>query len=161
MLFTGQVNLAIDAKQRLSIPAKFRLLWDPEREGKAWYCVPWPGGVIRLYTQRRFEEMAERGEHLLTPGPDQADLEARLFSLVERLELDQEGRVTIPRLHLDLTGLSGEVVVIGARNRLEVRDRAAWEQSQLEQFRHLPELVERIEARRPKRGEGPVSDASL
>jgi MraZ protein len=147
VLFTGHSLNSIDAKARLSIPAKYRSQWSDERDGKAWYCVPWPGGILRLYTETAFTAMAESIEQSLMPAEDQADLDADLFSLAERLEMDAQGRVALPAPHLELTGLSGEVVVIGARNRLEVRDRAQWLQSQTDRFQRLPTLVARTRTR--------------
>lgn len=155
MLFTGHSELTIDAKLRLQIPAKYRNAWDEARDGKAWYCVPWPGGIVRLYSEACFEELAQQstsgGRATLTPDQDAADLEADLFSLAERIELDSAGRIVLPKQHLELAGLGGggsEVVVIGAGNRLEVRDRAAWKQTLTQRFSRLPSLVAKIEARR-------------
>jgi len=147
VLFTGHSLNSIDAKHRLSIPAKVRAQWKEERDGAAWYCVPWPGGILRLYTEAAFTQMADRIEQSLMPAEDQASLDADIFSLAERLEMDAQGRISIPPAHLELTGLSGEVAVIGARNRLEVRDRSSWLDSQAERFQRLPSLVER--ARKP------------
>lgn len=155
MLFTGHSELTIDAKLRLQIPAKYRNAWDDARDGKAWYCVPWPGGIVRLYSEACFEELAQQGTSggraTLTPDQDAADLEADLFSLAERIEPDSAGRIALPKQHLELAGLSGggsEVVVIGAGNRLEIRDRAVWKQSLAQRFARLPALVAKIESRR-------------
>lgn len=144
MLFTGQADLTIDAKQRLAVPAKYRAQWDPATHGHAWICFPWPGGILRLYPEARFEQLAQHQKGSLIPDRDEAELEAVLFGFAERLEMDSAGRVVLPRAHLDRTGLSGEVIVIGARDRIEVRDRAAWRNAEAERFNSLPELVARI-----------------
>lgn len=159
MLFTGHTEATIDAKQRLAIPAKYRAQWDGAKDGSAWMCIPWPGGMLRLFTETRFAELAEMRGQSLTPGADEADLDADLFGLAERLEMDAQGRVRLPIGHLDLSNLlrtpaSGgsivpvEVVVIGARNRLEVRERRGWMESQKERFARLPDLVARVEQSR-------------
>ncbi|MDX2117776.1 MAG: hypothetical protein SFY96_06305 [Planctomycetota bacterium] len=149
MLFTGFAELTIDAKGRLAIPAKYRSQWVPERDGAAWFCVPWSEGrMLRLYTEGRFTQLSEQAPHSLTPGADEANLDADFYGLVARLEMDSAGRVILPREHLELVGLGTEVVVIGARNRLEVRDRATWKASLPERFTTLPRLVERIESKR-------------
>jgi MraZ protein len=149
VLFTGHSEHTIDAKLRLAIPAKHRNSLTPERDGAAWFCVPWPGGVLRLYTERMFEDLADQAPQSLMPGEEEADLESRFFGFAERLEMDAQGRVAIPKLHLELAGLtSTDVVIVGARNRLEVRDRAAWQAGRLEMFAKLPSLVARIEAKR-------------
>ena len=149
MLFAGHSEHSIDSKGRLAIPAKYRNQLDPQRDGQAWYCVPWPGGVLRLYTERKFEDLAERMPQSLMPGQDEAEAESRFFGFAERLEMDAQGRIALPRQHLDLAGLtSADVVIVGARTRLEVRDRAAWQAGQQESFARLPSLVSRIEAKR-------------
>jgi MraZ protein len=151
MIFTGHAELTIDAKQRLAIPAKHRALLRPERDGTAWYCVPWSGGKLMLYTEARFQELAERGRGTLTPGEDEAGLEANFFGLTERLEMDSAGRINIPRLHLDLTGISSDVVMIGSGRRLEVWDRQAWTAGLAERFQGLPGLVRKLEeGRKPE-----------
>lgn len=154
MLFTGDTELTIDAKLRLQIPAKYRNQWNPARDGAAWYCIPWPTGHLRLYTEARFEEFARRGENSLTPGEAEADLESSLFSFAERIEADGGGRLLLPRTHLELVGLGAgsEVVVIGARVRLEVRERAAWRAAVAARFANLPGLVAQVEAQRRGRG---------
>jgi MraZ protein len=148
MLFTGHAELTIDAKQRLAVPAKYRNQWDDARDGKAWYCVPWPGGILRLYTERCFEGLATQKHQTLTPDEDASALEADLFSLAERIEPDSAGRISLPKQHLELSELGTEVVVIGAGNRLEVRDRAAWQQTLAQRFARLPTLVAKIESRK-------------
>jgi len=148
LLFAGFALATIDAKQRLAIPAKWRNQWLEQRDGKAWFCVPWPSTGLRLYTEARFVTLAEQHEHSLTPAEEEADLDADLFGLAERLEMDGQGRIALPTAHLQLTGLGGEVVVVGARNRLEVRERASWLESQSRRFNRLPSLVARIDAKK-------------
>ena len=153
MIFTGHSEHSIDAKLRLAIPAKYRSQWEAARDGDAWYSVPYPDGVIRVYTASTFERLAGSAPDSLTPDADEAELEAALFGQAERLEMDSAGRITLPRRHLDLVGLSpGEVVVVGARNRLEVRDRAKWRAGEQARFTRLPELVARIEGKRSRGG---------
>jgi len=148
MLFTGHAEVTIDAKQRLAIPAKFRGLLKEEIDGKAWYCVPWTGGVIRLYTETRFTQLADSAPQKLFPNADQAGLETTFFGLAERVEPDSAGRIVIARSLTELTGLGSDVVVVGAMNRLEIHDRKSWQASIKERFAQLPALVEKVDASR-------------
>lgn len=150
MLFTGQTEINIDAKQRLAIPARYRQQLLGAGGSQAWVCVPWPGRVLRLFPETTFERLADDGTESLTPSLDQAHLEAAFFGLAERIEPDSAGRLTLPRKHLELAGFAdrAHVVVVGVRNRLEVRDRGAWEATLPERFAELPVLTERVEARR-------------
>ncbi len=144
MLFTGLSNHAIDAKLRLAIPAKYRNQWDAARDGAAWYCIPWPTGHLRLYTETRFRDLAERREQTLTPGRNEAELEKVLFGFAERLEMDSAGRINIPKQHLELAKIGSEVVIVGAGVRLEVHDRATWEAAKDELFQKLPDLIDAV-----------------
>jgi MraZ protein len=151
MIFTGHAQLTIDAKQRLAIPAKHRALLS-EKDASGWYCVPWSKNRLMLYTQARFHELAEKGEATLTPREEEAGLEANFFGLTERLEMDTAGRITIPRLHLDLTKIGTEVVMIGAGRRLEVWDKEAWSPGLEDRFAALPGLIRKIEEQKRSGG---------
>lgn len=143
MFFTGSTDITIDSKQRLAIPAKFRSKLDPAKD-TAWYCVAWPNGILRLYVESEFTSLAGTWNRSLIPRSDQAELEAAIFGSAERIDMDSAGRITIPKSLLDLAGLGTEVVVVGAMNRLEVRDRAAWQAGQADRFAKLQALAEKF-----------------
>ena len=145
MIFTGHAELTIDAKQRLAIPSKYRSLLKPERDGTAWCCVPWQNKSLMLFTEARFNELAEKRGGTLTPGAEQQVAESDFFGLTERLEMDSAGRIALPRLHLQLTKLGTDVVMIGSGRRLEVRDRQAWMDGLEDRFANLPALVKKLE----------------
>lgn len=148
MLFVGNSDHTIDAKQRLAVPAKFRAGWDTKKDGTAWYCIPWPTGHLRLYTEGQFTEMAEAQQSTLTPAEEEAGLDTTMYGLAERLEMDSTGRITIPKSLLEMTGLTTEVVVVGARARLEVHDKARWAANLSERFKQLPDLISKINEKR-------------
>lgn len=145
MLFTGTSDPTIDAKGRLALPAKHRD--QAGRDQTTWFCVPWPGVGLRLYPKPTFIELSKRQDDTLTPAPAEADLESTLFPLAEEVELDANGRLALPKHLLELVGLKDvtEVMVIGARNRLEVRNRAEWIASLPGRFQAMATNVTRIE----------------
>jgi len=152
MIFTGYSELTIDAKQRLAVPSKFRALLDPQRDGNAMYCIPWPGHGLMLFTEPMFQQFASQAEGTLTPGEDEQEFETSFFGLTERLELDSAGRISIPKLHLELTKLPSEVVVVGARFRLEVMDRAVWMAGMQGRFERLALQARKFKGGRPADG---------
>lgn len=150
MLFTGYAELTIDAKGRLAIPAKYRNKWDSARDGGAWYCLAWPGGTLRLYTETTFELLAERlGEMQPVFDGEDTGVDPALFSMAERLEMDTAGRIMLPKPHIRRTKMPTEVAVVGARNRLEVYPRERWEQNQQAMFEKMPELIRQAERKPP------------
>ena len=104
--------------------------------------------MLRLYTQGQFERLTALLDESLMPSQQQADLDAQFFGQAETLSPDSAGRITIPKSHLRRCGLPNGVVLVGARNRLEVRAREDWQRNDDERFEKLPELVKRIEARK-------------
>lgn len=158
MLFTGTSEHTIDSKLRLAIPAKYRNQWDPVRDGGAWFCVPWPSGGgggggkhLRLYTEAAFTSLASQLPATLAPNPAQADFDASFFGYAERLETDSAGRLMLPKLHVQLTSLENNVVIVGARTHLEVRDRESWLSGHAARFPALPDLAARIDSLSPPR----------
>jgi MraZ protein len=71
-----------------------------------------------------------------------------MYGLAERLEMDSTGRITIPKALLEMTGLTSEVVVVGARSRLEIHDRTKWAATLNDRFKQLPDLINKINEKR-------------
>jgi len=139
VLFTGSSEHTIDDKKRLSIASKHRALLP--QSVSAWYCIPWPSGVLRLYPEPTFLELATKWDDSLTPSDEQAQLVSTMFGFAERLEMDSAGRVRLPQKHLDLVGLGSEVVVVGAKRMLEITDRKQWQDGERQRFEDLRRLV--------------------
>lgn len=151
MLFTGKSEHTIDGKFRLAIPSKHRF-WG-EGQPPAWYCIPITDGPIRLYTEDHFNKLGEQGGDSLTPDESVAEFETTFFSSAERVELDASGRLLVPKWHVQRAGLttrnpSGglDVVLVGARTRLEIWDKTRWDATEDERHKRLPGLMQRIEA---------------
>ena len=50
-----------------------------------------------------------------------------MFSLAGRVEVDRQGRVRLPDNLLKRSRLGSEVVLLGVKDHLEVRDRKDWQ----------------------------------
>ena len=142
-LFTGQAEINIDAKSRVAVPAKYRALLEKAELPPTWISVPWPEGAIRLFPQATFESLASQQAESLIPSETQAEIEATVYPLAETLEADSAGRIRLPQEHLGIASMtSSELIVIGAKNRLEIRDRAAWKASFADRLRRLTKHAE-------------------
>jgi len=145
--FTGQANATIDAKTRFAIPAKFRNRWDPNTDGATWFCVPWiQTKSLRLYTHAMFNELYAAGRRApsLTPSTDQADLDSILYSSAEEVDVDANNRIRLPAWQVEALSLPRDIIVIGAGDRLEIRDRESWQASFNDKLARMHEIAEKI-----------------
>ncbi|MEL7474039.1 MAG: hypothetical protein AAGK04_12045 [Planctomycetota bacterium] len=148
MIFSGKAELTIDAQGRVQIPAKIRAAWNPEIHGDHWTCIPWPeqGGMLRLFPVKTFTSIGAATPNSLTTSGQASELEAQIFGMAEPLRPDKADRVKLPQDHIDLVGLPKEVVLLGVRDRLEIRDRAAWKNAFKDTFQNLPRLAKEMHA---------------
>ena len=156
MLFTGEYEYTIDAKQRLAIPAEIRSRLNPERDGLAFYVTAGPNDALWLWPERTFERMAGAIEASLLPAEEMMEFDEITFPTARRLELDKTGRVRLPKPMLEAAGIQSKVVILGVRDHLELRDPGQWEQRRLEKQADRPKIFHRarqilIEQPRPER----------
>ena len=122
MAFRGTFDYSLDAKNRLTVPAKFRAaLSDGVVLAKGVEdCVQiWPTKDYESYTAdavQGFHRMSREGRKL------RSFLAANSIDL----DLDSAGRVGMPPFLLEHAELEKEVVVVGADDCLEVWDRKRW-----------------------------------
>jgi transcriptional regulator MraZ len=124
MAFRGSFDHTLDAKNRLTIPAKLRRLL---AEGAVVALQRDAEECIAIWCTADFDAYVDGlldGIHPLSE--DYGNIERFFNAYSAEIELDAAGRVMIPRHLLEKTGLGRDVVVVGARNRLEVWDREAW-----------------------------------
>jgi MraZ protein len=122
MAFRGTFDYSLDAKNRLTIPAKFRASLS---EG-----VVLAKGIercVQVWTPNGFEAYTGSALQGVHPLSDQARKLQRFFSANSfDTDLDAAGRVMVPAVLLEHGALRKEVVVTGAGDCLEVWDRGAW-----------------------------------
>ena len=122
MIFRGTFDYSLDAKNRLTVPARFRTaLSDGAVLAKGFErCVAlWPAAAYDAFTQA-----ALAGFHPISP---EAQKLKRFFAANSLdTDLDAAGRVMVPPFLLEHAGLSKEVVVTGAGDALEIWDRKTW-----------------------------------
>lgn len=122
MAFRGTFDYSLDAKNRLTVPAKFRASLSSGvvlAKGVKPCVEIWHPGDFETYV-----EEALKGFHPLSEQREKLELFFSANSL--DTELDSNGRVMLPPFLLAHAGLSKEAVVTGAGRRLQVWDRAAW-----------------------------------
>jgi MraZ protein len=133
LIFTGTYEHSIDAKNRLAIPAELRdQLLDAYREKSLdpvfFYVTIGDGKALRLYTEEAFEQRAAELDRSEWETDELLEYEELLFSMSRRVELDKQGRIRLPEQLLAQVGLGSEVVLIGVKDHIQIRDRKTWQE---------------------------------
>lgn len=153
MLFTGEYEHTIDAKQRLAIPAELRQRMTSETHGEAVYLVPGANGALWLWPEKTFERMASALQHSLLPGEEMMEFDELMFPQSRRLEIDKSGRVRLPDQTLSEYGLGQTVMILGMKDHLELRDPARWQEQRKENLQKRRDIM--LRARQVMNGQLP------
>lgn len=140
-LLYGEFELTIDDKNRLLIPSEIRKGLDPERDGEALFLQEGVRPQPWLYPAKYYENVVSQVPSELMPVDDMVAFDQLSFALASRLEWDKQGRVLMPLKTLKRCGIGSEVTLIGARDHLELWNRAEWEQHREQLLSRRAEIV--------------------
>ncbi len=130
--FFGRFEHSLDDKGRLILPAKFR---GPFEHGG--YLSEYQDGCLSLWTPEEFELQMETMLEKAGAGRSDRNLARVWASTSHELEIDKQGRMAIPQRLREYAGLVGEVLVLGAIDRVELWNREAWDQKVLPEEERL------------------------
>jgi len=146
LIFRGTFEHALDAKHRLTVPAKFRaalaagvvLAASPETTAAA-------PRSIAVWTPEAYETYTAAALHGLSPiSPEARDLKRFFFNYSHDTELDSANRVMIPPMLMEYAGLGKDVVVTGSGECLEVFDRSKYSGYSEDVLTRVPDIAARL-----------------
>ena len=146
-MFLGEYQHTLDAKGRVSLPAKFRA----EMTGS---LVVSKGldNCLYVYSADEYRSFVED----LTLGNDfnskQRHLRRFFVAGAQEVELDSAGRISLSPALRDYAGLKKEIAVTGNGNRIEIWDSEAWATYNSEAEGSIEDLAEGAGRSRPALG---------
>jgi MraZ protein len=121
-MFLGTYAPKLDEKGRIILPAKFR-----EEFESGLVMTRGPERCVYVFPRREFESLNEKIRQAPVTSKQARDY-LRVFLSGASDEIpDKQHRVTIPPLLRSYAGLERDLTVIGAGNRAEIWDSAAWD----------------------------------
>jgi MraZ protein len=125
---TGQYQHVVDSKSRVLISNKLRNQIDADEHGSNFYLILGANGILCLYPEKYFEQIALA----VTPGttaPNEAVVFERMsFALASKVELDGQGRLLLNDQLRKRAKLKNNITLVGVRDHIELWNRESWEQ---------------------------------
>jgi MraZ protein len=140
LAFRGHFEHSLDAKNRLSIPARFRAAFSA-----GVVLAKDPETCVAIWPTERHESIIERALGGLNPMGSRYRTLSRFYQGNSfDVELDAAGRVTLPPPLLAHAGIEKELVVVGVGDHLEVWARGRWSSAQDSLDAEIEEVTEQL-----------------
>ncbi|MDU1892057.1 MAG: division/cell wall cluster transcriptional repressor MraZ [Dysgonomonas sp.] len=119
--FLGNIEAKIDAKARVFVPAIFRKILQSSSQNTLILRKDIFQDCLVLYPLQVWEEeVAQLRSRLNRWDKEQQALFRQFVVDAERLEIDANGRVLIPKRYCQMVGIVSEVRFLGVDNTIEV-----------------------------------------
>ena len=125
---TGEYQHVVDNKSRILISNKLRNQIDVDEHGSSFYLVLGSNGILCLYPEKDFEQIALEASSKTTAPDEAVTFERMSFALASKVELDNQGRVLLNERLRNRAGLKDDVTLIGVRDHIEIWNSESWEQ---------------------------------
>ncbi len=120
-MLIGQYIHAIDEKNRVSLPAKFK-----SELGKKVVLAPGLDGAIFMFSLTEWEKISVKLAENSMLTADNRSFNRFMFGGASEIEVDSAGRILIPDFLKERANLSGKIAIIGVQNRAEIWNERAW-----------------------------------
>ncbi|MFQ6773314.1 MAG: division/cell wall cluster transcriptional repressor MraZ [Clostridia bacterium] len=125
-MFLGKTACKLDAKGRLIVYSKFR---EQINEQSLIISRIHDDHLILLLESELSSEI-EKIEAEDRPRKEKEDILRYLCGNSEYVNMDSQGRITIPKIFIEHAQLSNKVVQVGKENKIEIWDETRWSESQ-------------------------------
>lgn len=120
-MFLGDYQHTLDAKGRVSLPAKFRL----DMTGSLVISKGFEG-CLYVYPSEKYTEFIDRLLERDDFNPQFRKVRRFFTSGAVEAELDSAGRIGLPQNLREYAGLTKELSITGNGNRIEIWDSEKW-----------------------------------
>ena len=139
----GEFECKVDDKGRLLIPAGLRKQFSPDAEGKL-FVKRGIEHCLELYQKQDWEQVSKKVASLNQFVKKNRLFSRKFISGVAQLELDNIGRILLPKPLLDYAGISKEMVLFAYGNKIEIWSKEKYEQELAMDDDEFADLAEQV-----------------
>ncbi len=139
-MFFGEFNYRIDDKGRVPIPPKFR---NALKDGVV--LIPGVEQCVTAYTLSEWKKLAGELTGSSVARSKLRRLNRAVFSLAFSLQIDGQGRITLPLPLREYAEIADDVVIAGANTYLEVWNKDNWEEEKAISQEQAWQIIESLE----------------
>ncbi|MBU3208468.1 division/cell wall cluster transcriptional repressor MraZ [Clostridium algidicarnis] len=122
-MFMGEYQHAIDNKNRIIVPSKFR-----EILGDKFVITKGLDGCLYIYDMDEWGLLQEKLKKLPLTSKDARAFVRFFFSGANEVQLDKQGRALIPQNLIEYSKINKEIISIGVISRIEIWSKERWEE---------------------------------
>ncbi len=122
-MFIGEYQHAIDNKNRIIVPSKFR-----ETLGDNFVITKGLDGCLYIYDMDEWGLLQEKLKKLPLTSKDARAFVRFFFSGANEVQLDKQGRALIPQNLIEYSKINKEIISIGVMSRIEIWSKENWEE---------------------------------
>ena len=129
MIFRGINNLALDAKGRMAMPARYRERLMESCAGRLVVTVD-RDRCLLVYPLHEWEIIESQLVNLPSLNKQARLLQRLLIGHATEVELDSQGRILLPTMLREYAALDKKIVLIGQGKKFEIWDEQEWNDKQ-------------------------------
>ena len=142
-MFYGQYEHALDAKDRVIIPAKFREIFK-EHYAEKFYITRGLDRCLFVFTEDDWKTQESKFRALSFTREESRKFNRLYFSGAVDVICDKQGRVLIPSYLKEYAAIKEDVVIIGVSDRIEIWAKDKWNEffkGNMDSFESLAEKL--------------------
>jgi MraZ protein len=140
-VFAGEFRHAIDEKNRITVPAR----WRRDAAEEFIILAEATNQFLLVMSPEEFSRMSAEAESLSTVSArDRRVFLRQLHSRAQHGSADRQGRLVLPEDLCKNLGLKGEVALVGGSRRFEVWNLARWKKAHEEEtatYQHVANVI--------------------
>ncbi len=137
-VFIGEYQHAIDNKNRIIVPSKFR-----DELGDAFILTKGLDGCLYIYTLNEWKNLEAKLGKLPLTNRDARAFVRFFFSGANEINVDKQGRALVPQNLLEYASITKEIISIGVSSRIEIWSKEKWKEYNESEI-NMDEIAEKM-----------------